>query len=167
MTDENASNESYQLVVVSCKAPELILLGYKSWIQRLISKEIEAINIEGDWQWILSEYGSTLTLTVVPKDTLTFVMDLEEYDQHREINGWILPKGRAAEIITETEYVKWNIDANDLSCSAKIVQSSFKSFISSSGEGWLRTSSTLEFFYAEWDAYGHGYYTTGGQKYDW
>ena len=163
LTDENASNESYQLVADGCTGPELVLLSYKSWIQRLISKEIEAINIEGDWQWMLSEYGMIFTLTVVPKDTLTFVIDFEQYNQHRETNGWILPKGRAAEIITATEYVKWDRDDNDLWCTAKILQSIQRSFIASSGEGWRRAGV----FYAEWDAHGHGYYTTGGQKYEW
>ncbi len=158
MTEENVSNESYQLVAQGCTGPNLVLLGYKSKIQRLISKEIEAINIEGDWQWISSEYGTTITLTVVLKDTLTFVMDDEHDGKHYVTVGWILPKGRAAEIITATEYVKWNRDDNDLSCTAKIVQSIMKSFIASSGEGWLKAGS----FYAEWDAHGHGYYTTGG-----
>ena len=163
MTEENESNESYQLIVQGCTAPELVLLGYKSAIQRLVRKEIEANNIEGDWQWILSEYGTILTLTVVPKDTLAFVIDDEHAGKHYVTVGWILPEGRAAEIITATEYVKWDRDANDVWCTAKIVQSIMKSFIASSGEGWLKAGV----FYAEWDAHGHGYYTTGGQKYEW
>ena len=168
MTEENESNESYQLIVQGCTAPELVLLGYKSAIQRLVRKEIEANNIEGDWQWILSEYGTILTLTVVPKDTLAFVIDDEHAGKHYVTVGWILPKGRAAEIIMESEFVKWDRDANDLSCSARIVTNTFRSFISSTGEGWLSANSlVLDFIYAEWDAHGHGFYESSTGSGSW
>ena len=168
MTEENESNESYQLIVQGCTAPELVLLGYKNMIQKLINRKVEAISIEGDLQWILSEHGTIITLTVVPEDTLAFVIDDEHYGKHYVTAGWVIPKGRAAEINTESEYVRWDRDGNDLLCSARIVTNTFRSFISSTGEGWLSANCiVLDFIYAEWDAHGHGFYESSTGSGSW
>lgn len=179
LTEDNASNESFQAVVNHCK-DDLSLLGYKSSIQRLLVNEVEAVNSEGDWQWILNEYGTTTTLTVVPKDTLTFVLDVEHNGRHFITVGWVLPNGRAAEIIVEggplqEEYLSWNWVANDLWFSrGSSRRNPVRSFMSSSGQGWLAWDGysgqmifTERYVHAAWDSYGHGYYESSWGSGNW
>jgi hypothetical protein len=170
LTEDNASNESFLVVVNQCNGADYSLLGYKSRMQRLLVNKVEAVNIEGNWQWILNEYGSITTLTVVPKDTLSFVLDVEHYGRHFITVGWIVPNGRAAEIIVEggplqEEYLSWNWVANDLWFSCGIRRNPVRSFMSSTGQGWLawdgwygQMTLTEHYFYAAWNSYGHGYY---------
>ncbi|MGY5877000.1 MAG: hypothetical protein RTU30_14715 [Candidatus Thorarchaeota archaeon] len=170
LTEENTSNESYQAAVNHCNGADYWLLWYKSMIQRFLVNEIEAVNSNGDWQWILSEYGSTHTLTVVPKDTLTFVLDVELYGgRHIKTVGWIIPDGYAAEIITEGEHVRWNRDANGLWFTAGSMTNPVRSFISPSGQGWLSWSATIENNYIRivWDGQGHGYYESSYGSGSW
>ena len=99
LTDENASNESYQIVVQTCESPEVVLWGYRSWIQAFIGQEIEANSIEGGWRWVLNGWGMVITLTVVQSDTLIFQMDRNNSGEHFITNGWVIPGSCATSLL--------------------------------------------------------------------
>jgi len=173
LTEENASNESYQAVVRECNVADYLLLGYRSKMNRFLVNEVEAVHIEGSWQWIFHEYGLTLTLTVVPKDTLSFIINDEHDGRLFVTEGWIVPNDYAAEIITEWEHVRWNKDANGCWLTVGSMPNPLRSFISSSGQGWLAWEgydfSHLSeiYFRAVWDGYGHGYYESSWGSGNW
>ncbi len=131
-------------------------------------EDVVPVNHSGSLRWILNTKADTLTLSVIPGDTLYFNMDWKRDGSHYE--GWIIPGGVAAHLSFETEFVKWIKGPNELSCSARILVTSFKSYDSKSTGGWASANDiivNLEVFSAEWDAYGHGSYQSLTESGSW